>query len=251
MNYFLDVIPPQQQPQNPFPLNASLPDVIDEGGGKKEQNKSGSTVNQPVKQDVKKSAGQLAADLVLKNVAEKKPYTLSKKAVDTGNDPSNTCIGSLCNVYKDLGIDFSGLGSEKAGVRESNTGGAVVEYNPTFTKNYKKAGFEMLGGKTATAENLYQMIVGKKLQPGDILQYMDENGKPVHSNMIVGMNEDGSYKMYNGYAHTKGDNPVYNTNAEEFEKNPEAFKNLKFNVFRIGEDGAKKILNKVNTKPKK
>jgi len=193
----------------------------------------------------KQAIGKKVAAMAISNIQNNTPYQLAESGVKRGVDPSLTCIGALCNMYKDAGVDFSGLGGEMSGVRESRTGGKVVEYNPTFEKNYKKSGFERIKDRPISGQELYELIKGQKLSEGDIIQFYNEKGKPVHSNMIISKDPDGGYSMYNGYKHSNYDKLkepyVEKTNPEEYEKNPEAFKNRKYNVFRISEQAAKKI----------
>jgi hypothetical protein len=170
------------------------------------------------------------------------PYELSEAAVNSGIDPSLTCIGGACNAYKDLGIDFSGVGNEKQGVRESRTKGKVVEYNPTFDKNYEAAGFEKLKGRPIEFNELTDIIQKGNLNPGDFIQYYNEKGIPDHTNIVLGSNPNGTLKVYNSYKHGK----VKKGESQEpyiYTLNPEAqgFKGKKINVFRVGDQKAKEV----------
>lgn len=183
---------------------------------------------------------------VRKAVNEDKPYELSEGAVKSGLDPSLTCIGGACNLYKNIGIDFSGLGSEAEGVRESRTGGKVVEFNPTFAKNYAAAGFEKLKDREVSSDELTDFIKNGDIQPGDIVQYINEKGVPEHSNVVYEADkENGTYKVYNAFAHsttnTRGsqDPFVYNLIP-----NAATYKNKKFNVYRLSAAKAEEINKK-------
>jgi hypothetical protein len=189
-----------------------------------------------------KNIGQAAAWKVIEAIKANTPYQLSESAVKSGIDPSLTCIGGVCNVYKDLGVDFSGVGNEKQGVRESRTKGKVVEYNPTFDKNYKAAGFEKVKGRPIEFNELTDIIQKGNLNPGDFIQYYNEKGIPDHTNIVLGSNPDGSVEVYNSYKHgqaTRGESKepyVYTLNPEA-----QGFKGKKINVFRVGDQKATEI----------
>jgi hypothetical protein len=189
-----------------------------------------------------RNIGQAAAWKVIEAIKANTPYQLSEDAVKSGIDPSLTCIGGVCNVYKDLGVDFSGVGNEKQGVRESRTKGKVVEYNPTFDKNYKAAGFEKVKGRPIEFNELTDIIQKGNLNPGDFIQYYNEKGIPDHTNIVLGSNPDGSVEVYNSYKHgqaTRGESKepyVYTLNPSA-----QGFKGKKINVFRVGDQKATEI----------
>jgi hypothetical protein len=189
-----------------------------------------------------KNIGQAAAWKVIEAIKANTPYQLSESAVKSGIDPSLTCIGGVCNVYKDLGVDFSGVGNEKQGVRESRTKGKVVEYNPTFDKNYKAAGFEKVKGRPIEFNELTDIIQKGNLNPGDFIQYYNKKGIPDHTNIVLGSNPDGSVEVYNSYKHgqvTRGESKepyVYTLNPEA-----QDYKGKKINVFRVGDQKATEI----------
>jgi hypothetical protein len=189
-----------------------------------------------------KNIGQAAAWKVIEAIKANTPYQLSESAVKSGIDQSLTCIGGVCNVYKDLGVDFSGVGNEKQGVRESRTKGKVVEYNPTFDKNYKAAGFEKVKGRPIEFNELTDIIQKGNLNPGDFIQYYNEKGIPDHTNIVLGSNPDGSVEVYNSYKHgqaTRGESKepyVYTLNPSA-----QGFKGKKINVFRVGDQKATEI----------
>lgn len=237
-NFFIPLLEPEAIPDPTTPAKANLASAVTPVPKKQYLTKAAT--------QEQKTIGEQAAALALKNIEEDNPYQLAESGIKSGVDPSLTCIGALCNMYKDVGVDFSGLGGEKSGVRESRTGGKVVEYNPTFEKNYKKAGFDRVKDRPVSADELHKLIKNQELAAGDIIQFYDDKGKPVHSNMIISKDEDGNYDMYNGYKHSnykRLKQPyVEKTNPQEYEKNPEGFEGVRFNVFRIGDDAAKKIL---------
>jgi hypothetical protein len=189
-----------------------------------------------------RNIGQAAAWKVIEAIKANTPYQLSESAVKSGIDPSLTCIGGVCNVYKDLGVDFSGVGNEKQGVRESRTKGKVVEYNPTFDKNYKAAGFEKVKGRPIEFNELTDIIQKGNLNPGDFIQYYNKKGIPDHTNIVLGSNPDGSVEVYNSYKHgqvTRGESKepyVYTLNPEA-----QDYKGKKINVFRVGDQKATEI----------
>jgi hypothetical protein len=189
-----------------------------------------------------RNIGQAAAWKVIEAIKANTPYQLSESAVKSGIDQSLTCIGGVCNVYKDLGVDFSGVGNEKQGVRESRTKGKVVEYNPTFDKNYKAAGFEKVKGRPIEFNELTDIIQKGNLNPGDFIQYYNEKGIPDHTNIVLGSNPDGSVEVYNSYKHgqaTRGESKepyVYTLNPSA-----QGFKGKKINVFRVGDQKATEI----------
>jgi len=189
-----------------------------------------------------RNIGQAAAWKVIEAIKANTPYQLSESAVKSGIDQSLTCIGGVCNVYKDLGVDFSGVGNEKQGVRESRTKGKVVEYNPTFDKNYKAAGFEKVKGRPIEFNELTDIIQKGNLNPGDFIQYYNEKGIPDHTNIVLGSNPDGSVEVYNSYKHgqaTRGESKepyVYTLNPSA-----QGFKGKKINVFRVGDQKATQI----------
>jgi hypothetical protein len=189
-----------------------------------------------------RNIGQAAAWKVIEAIKANTPYQLSESAVKSGIDQSLTCIGGVCNVYKDLGVDFSGVGNEKQGVRESRTKGKVVEYNPTFDKNYKAAGFEKVKGRPIEFNELTDIIQKGNLNPGDFIQYYNEKGIPDHTNIVLGSNPDGSVEVYNSYKHgqaTRGESKepyVYTLNPEA-----QDYKGKKINVFRVGDQKATEI----------
>jgi hypothetical protein len=189
-----------------------------------------------------RNIGQAAAWKIMETIKNNTPYQLSEDAVKSGIDPSLTCIGGVCNVYKDLGVDFSGVGNEKQGVRESRTKGKVVEYNPTFDKNYKAAGFEKVKGRPIEFNELTDIIQKGNLNPGDFIQYYNEKGIPDHTNIVLGSNPDGSVEVYNSYKHgqaTRGESKepyVYTLNPSA-----QGFKDKKINVFRVGDQKATEI----------
>jgi hypothetical protein len=189
-----------------------------------------------------RNIGQAAAWKIMEAIKTNTPYQLSESAVKSGIDQSLTCIGGVCNVYKDLGVDFSGVGNEKQGVRESRTKGKVVEYNPTFDKNYKAAGFEKVKGRPIEFNELTDIIQKGNLNPGDFIQYYNEKGIPDHTNIVLGSNPDGSVEVYNSYKHgqaTRGESKepyVYTLNP-----GAQGFKDKKINVFRVGDQKATEI----------
>ena len=175
------------------------------------------------------------------------PYELSKSAKEKNLAPNLTCIGGACNFYKNLGLDFSAVGNEEAGVRESNEGGKVVEYNPTFAKNYDKAGFIKLKDKDISNEELTDMIGSGLIKKGDIVQYINEKtGIPEHSNVIYDVRaskEDPGYTVYNAHKHS---NAVLSGNEDPYiyQLNPKAasFQNKRYNVYRLSDEKAKELV---------
>ncbi len=188
--------------------------------------------------------GQAVTWGIYNAVKNDKPYQLSKGAKEAGLNPSLTCIGGACNLYKNLGLDFSGLGSESEGVRESDEGGKVVEYNPTFAKNYAKAGFNLIKNREISSDELSQLIKDGYLHGGDIVQYIDEKGVPEHSNVVYNITKEGGYKVYNANKHSK----VATEGSQEdylytLNPNAETFKNKKFKVYRVSPEKAKELLD--------
>jgi hypothetical protein len=171
------------------------------------------------------------------------PYKLSKIAQAEGLAPSLTCIGGACNLYKNLGLDFSVFGKEP-GVRESDEGGTTVEYNPTFAKNYAKAGFIKLEDKDISGEELASLIKSGSIKKGDIVQYIDEKGLPYHSNVVYDVPKGGdSYTVYNPNKHSTAalgeskDAYLYGLNP-----NADVFKGKKYNIFRLSDEKAKELV---------
>lgn len=182
---------------------------------------------------------------IYNTVKNNTPYQLSEGATKSGIDPSLTCIGGACELYKNLGVDFSGVGDEKSGVRQSRTGGMVVEYNPTFAKNYAKAGFDLLKGRSMNSDEVSELVKNQYLQPGDMIQYVNEKGIPEHTNVVYKINPDGTYQVYNAFKHstvnTRGskEDYVYNLNPDD-----SSFKTKKFNVYRVSEEKANELAEK-------
>lgn len=174
------------------------------------------------------------------NAKNDSPYELSQYARNLKIDPTLTCIGGACEMYKNLGLDFSAVGDEYSGVRDSVFGGGkVVEYNPTFAKNYSKAGFEKLLGREASSEDLQEIIKNGNLAPGDLIQYLDEKGIPKHTNTVYKVNPDGTYVVYNSYAHNTNKNTnenldfIYTINPSENNN-----KKIKHNIYRLSPQAA-------------
>jgi hypothetical protein len=186
--------------------------------------------------------GKAASWGIYNTVKNNTPYQLSEGAIKAGNKPELTCIGGACELYKNLGIDFSGLGSESEGVRQSRTGGMVVEYNPTFAKNYAKAGFDLLKGRSMNKNEVSELVKNQYLQPGDLIQYVNEKGVPDHTNVVYKINPDGTYQVYNAFKHStvnyKGSKEDYVYNL-----NPNA-SNKKINIYRISEEKANELAEK-------
>jgi len=180
-------------------------------------------------------------------VAQNAPYKLSKVAQEQGNAPNLTCIGGACNLYKNLGLDFSAVGNEASGVRETEEGGKVVEYNPTFAKNYAKAGFIKLQDKDISNDELTDMIASGLIKKGDIVQYINEKtGIPEHSNVVYDVRaskENPGYTVYNANKHSNavlsGDGNPY-----IYGLNPKAkdYQNKRYNVFRLSDEKAKELV---------
>jgi hypothetical protein len=178
------------------------------------------------------------------NTKSDSAYNLSEYAKNLKIDPTLTCIGGACDMYKNLGLDFSQVGDEASGVRESGLGGGkVVEYNPTFAKNYSKAGFEKLLGREMSSEDLQNIINNGNLAPGDLIQYIDEKGVPVHTNVVYKVNKDGTYTVYNSYAHNSNKNTgqnmefIYNINPVQ-----NSGKKVRHNVYRLSPDAAANLV---------
>lgn len=189
--------------------------------------------------------GKAVARAIQNDILNDNPYQLSEGAIKSGNDPSLTCIGKACEVYKNFGVDFSLFGGDKEGVRESRTGGKVVEYNPTFEKNYQKAGFEKLKGRTVKTEEIKEMAVNNQLKPGMLIQYYNEKGIPEHTNIVTKVFPDGTYQVYNAFKHSTSKNRgtkepyLYVVNPDA-----KAFKGKDFNVFVLGSEKSSELINK-------
>lgn len=218
--------------------------IIANNGGSPSKKEPDPTPDTPIKPLTlnQKAFGDAVARKALQNVQQDKPYELAESAVKKGIDPSLTCIGGACNIYKDFGVDFSMFGGEAEGVRESRTGGKVVEYNPTFEKNYAKAGFEKLKGRPLTTDEIADLAKNKQLAPGMLIQYYNDKGIPEHTNIVLKSNEDGTYQVYNAFKHStakiRGDKSGY-----VYTLNPyaESYKNKKFNVFVMNDENAAKL----------
>ena len=218
--------------------------IIANNGGSPSKKEPDPTPDTPVKPLTlnQKAFGDAVARKALQAVQQDKPYELAESAVKKGIDPALTCIGGACNIYKDFGVDFSGFGGESEGVRESRTGGKVVEYNPTFEKNYAKAGFEKLKGRPVSTDEIAELAKNKQLAPGMLIQYYNDKGVPEHTNIVLKSNEDGTYQVYNAFKHStakiRGDKSGY-----VYTLNPyaEAYKNKKFNVFVMNDENAARL----------
>jgi hypothetical protein len=176
------------------------------------------------------------------------PYKLSKIAQAEGLAPNLTCIGGACNLYKNLGLDFSVFGKEP-GVRESDEGGTTVEYNPTFAKNYAKAGFIKLQDKEIDNDEFQKMLKAGLIKKGDIIQNVNETtGIPYHSNVVYdasGPNEEPRYTVYNAYKHSDAVLNGKNSRNDYYLYNPldvPEFKNRKYNIFRLSDEKAKELV---------
>jgi hypothetical protein len=221
-------------------------DFIQEGPGKNKSKKDAVPKEEPITKPTQQQAsiGE-AIKMGIRNVIRKDaPYELSEGAVKSGIDPALTCIGGACELYKNIGIDFSAFGGEKEGVRESRKGGKVVEYNPTFAKKYTEAGFQKLKDRDINSDELTDMIKTGDIQSGDIVQYINEKGIPEHSNVVYETDKaNGLYKVYNAFKHstsnTRGTKDAFFYNLVP---NAEAFKNKKFNVYRLSPDKASQLL---------
>jgi hypothetical protein len=188
--------------------------------------------------------GKAVAKAIQNDILNDNPYQLSEGAIKSGNDPSLTCIGKACDVYKNFGVDFSLFGGDKEGVRESRTGGKVVEYNPTFEKNYQKAGFEKLKGRPVKTEEIKEMAVNKQLKPGMLIQYYNEKGIPEHTNIVTKVYPDGTYQVYNAFKHSTSKNRG-TKDPYLYVVNPDAdtFKGKDFNVFVLGDKKSSELIN--------
>ena len=246
MNFLLNTLLNNPAPDSPFPTNPRLVDATSlTDPESKKAGKQAPPADMPLKPLTPEQdrIGQAATWEILNAVKNNTPYKLSEGAVKSGIDPSLTCIGGACNLYKNLGVDFSNVGDDKSGVRESRTGGKVVEYNPTFAKNYDKAGFELMKGRSMSSDELNELIKSGYLHGGDMVQYINEKGVPEHTNVVYNVNQDGSYKVYNAFKHSTV-NERDSTDPYVYDLNPnaDAFKNKKFNVYRISPDKAKELM---------
>lgn len=193
---------------------------------------------------LQKRFGDAVARRAQQMIINDQPYELAESATKKGIDPSLTCIGAACNIYKDFGVDFSMFGGEVEGVRESRTGGKVVEYNPTFEKNYAKAGFEKLKGRPVTMSEIADMAKNKQLAPGMLIQQYNDKGVPDHTNIVLKANPDGTYQVYNAFKHSTSKNRgskedyVYTLNPFS-----DKFKDKKFNVFTMNDEMSYKLIS--------
>ena len=194
-----------------------------------------------------RTMGEIAAWKLIQDVKNNTPYQLSQSAIKAKIDPSLTCIGGACNAYNKMGVDFSRVGNESEGVRESNTGGKVVEYNPTFDKNFAKAGFEKVKNRPIEYGELRELINNKQLNPGDIIQYYNDQGVPYHTNTVLSSEPDGGFKVYNAYKHgqaSRGESKepyIYTLNPDA-----DQYKGKKINVFRLTDEKAKELQSNIN-----
>jgi hypothetical protein len=134
------------------------------------------------------------------------------------------------------------FGGEAEGVRESRTGGKVVEYNPTFEKNYAKAGFEKLKGRPVSMLEIADMAKNKQLAPGMLIQQYNDKGIPDHTNIVLRANPDGTYQIYNAFKHStsknRGTKEDYVYTLNPFSKQ---FEGKKFNVFTMNDEMSQKL----------
>lgn len=218
--------------------------IIANNGGSPSKKEPNPTPDVPIKERTfqQKRFGDAVARRAQQMIINDQPYQLAESATKKGIDPSLTCIGAACNIYKDFGVDFSMFGGEDEGVRESRTGGKVVEYNPTFEKNYAKAGFEKLLGRPVTTLEIADMAKKKQLAPGMLIQHYNDKGIPEHTNIVLKANEDGTYQVYNAFKHSTSKNRgtkedyVYTLNPFS----PQ-FEGKKFNVFSMNDEMSQKL----------
>jgi hypothetical protein len=149
--------------------------------------------------------GNVIAAMAKERGQSKKGYTLSKATLDKKVDPTLTCIGGACDVYRSAGFEFPNLPGFIKADKSAVGGDYVTEYNPTFAENYDKAGFDKV--ELARKEDISQM--SKYLRKGDMVQYWKE-GKPYHTNIATEVNPDGTYGVFNNYSLSVGEEPLYN-----------------------------------------
>lgn len=163
---------------------------------------------------------------------KKEGYSLSKATLDKKVDPTLTCIGGACDIYRAAGFEFPNLPGFVKADKPAAGGDFLTEYNPTFAANYDKAGFEKI--EITDKEQLKNMA--KMLKKGDMVQYWD-NEKPYHTNVVTDINDDGSYNVFNNYALSSGDEPLYKIF-------PTDSKNPKTVIYRAKDEFAAKALDK-------
>jgi hypothetical protein len=218
--------------------------IANNGGSPSKKEPDPTPAETPIKERTfqQKRFGDAVARRAQQMIINDQPYELAESATKKGIDPSLTCIGAACNIYKDFGVDFSMFGGEAEGVRESRTGGKVVEYNPTFEQNYAKAGFEKLKGRPVTMPEIADMAKNKQLAPGMLIQQYNDKGVPDHTNIVLKANPDGTYQVYNAFKHSTSknrgskDDYVYTLNPFS-----ESFKDKKFNVFTMSDEMSQKL----------
>jgi len=125
-----------------------------------------------------------------------------------GEEPGSGlgCIAGVCNVYRHSGVDF-GKSDETVPVpgAKENEGQNIYKYNPSFAKNAKKAGFNPIEIKD-------EEDFKNKVEPGDMIQYIDAKNVPHHMRLAMGKDENGNVKMYDNYDLGQGGTGLFTTN---------------------------------------
>jgi hypothetical protein len=147
-------------------------------------------------------------------------------------DPTSkmTCINGVCTIAADQGVDFSALPqNEGSGVRQDAQGRWIPQYNPTFSKNYQKAGYRLLDVNETPAE-------------GDIVQYYNKN-TPIHAELVLSAN-DKKINTFNNYDLTGGGSGFYTRNFDPSQEPYNAEKWTDTRYYRLTPEAAEKAAMK-------
>lgn len=176
--------------------------------------------------------GNIISAIAKERGAKKEGYSLSKATLDKKVDPTLTCIGGACDVYRAAGFEFPELPGFIKADKPAVGGDFLTEYNPSFAASYDKAGFD----KIEVTDKEQMKSMSKLLKKGDMVQYWDDQ-KPYHTNLVTDINDDGSYNVFNNYALSSGEESLYKIF-------PQDAKNAKTVIYRAKDETAAKALEK-------
>jgi len=129
------------------------------------------------------------------------PYSIPQNVVNAGGNSNYVCIQGVCGVLSDAGI--------------------IPKDYYTNTKFAEKA--PSMGFSRALADI-------ELMQPGDIIQHMDNTNKkgvkyPSHAEIFKGINSDGDYEFYDYYDKYNGFGSIRTYTKKQLEYRFDAFKN--------------------------